>query len=79
MPIYMAAGSRPVLVFYRSWLGLFIIVSVWITMYKALFLVLAGKSELEMYSGEENGGQSARDGAELGSSAFCICFTRMFI
>ena len=28
-------------------------------MYKALFLVLAGKSELEMYSGEENGGQSA--------------------
>ena len=35
-----------------------------------------------MYSGEENGGQSARDGAlldELGSPAFCVCFTRMFI
>ena len=46
-------------------------------MYKALFLVLAGKSELEMYSGKENGGQSACDGAlldELGSPAFCICF-----
>ena len=51
-------------------------------MYKALFLVLAGKSELEMYSGKENRGQSARDAAlldELGSPAFCICFTRMFI
>ena len=51
-------------------------------MYKALFLVLAGKSELEMYSSEENGRQSAHDGAlldELGSPAFCICFTRMFI
>ena len=59
MPIYMVAGSRPVLAFYRSWLGSFIIVSVCITMYKALFLVLAGKSELETYSGEENGGQSA--------------------
>ena len=35
-----------------------------------------------MYSGEENGGQSARDGAlldEVGSPAFCVCFTRMFI
>ena len=51
-------------------------------MYKALFLVLAGKIELEMYSGKENGGQSAHDGAlldELGSPAFCIYFTRMFI
>ena len=51
-------------------------------MYKALFLVLAGKCELEMYSDEENRGQSAHDGAlldELGSPAFCICFTRMFI
>ena len=43
--------------------------------------MLVGKSELEIYSGEENRGQSVRDGAlldELGSPAFCICFTRMF-
>ena len=47
-----------------------------------MYKVLAGKSELEMYSGKENRGQSAHDGAlldELGSPAFCICFTRMFI
>ena len=51
-------------------------------MYKALFLVLAAKSELERY----NRGQSAHDHfhgkyilAELGSPAFFICFTRMFI
>ena len=51
-------------------------------MYTTLFLVLVEKSELEMYSGEENRGQSACDGAlldELGSPAFCVCFTRMFI
>ena len=39
-------------------------------MYKALFLVLAEKSELEMYSGEENGGQSARDGSPSWQARF---------
>ena len=41
-----------------------------------------------MYSGKENGGQSVRDHFhdkyialfdELGSSAFCVCFTRMLL
>ena len=49
---------------------------------------LAGKSELEMYSGEENRGQSVHDHFhgkyialldELDSPAFCLCFIRMFV
>ena len=39
-------------------------------MYKALFLVLAGKSELEMCSGKENRSQSAHDGALLDKLGF---------